>query len=273
MLNWHEIIQRNITGNYDKIRKTTQPLRDHFDINYFTYHRIDSKGNYTVLLDRPDFAEAYVDNKLFHVDPFLRHPSVFQSGLCDLQTNYTEEDYERAVGVAKPRFNLDMGVILIERSENAVEFFGFCDNYKNKKFNKLYLNHPHLLKGFANYFKKEMSLLLNDQEPGFLPVIKGKGFFCNTPVVPNLEIDANVGFLQDLGLGKYQRQVELLSKREQECLKYLLQGKTAKEIGAALSISYRTVESYIESIKNKLGCWSKNELCAIAQDLNRYGLL
>lgn len=51
-----------------------------------------------------------------------------------------------------------------------------------------------------------------------------------------------------------------LSKRETECLFYLLDGCTAKEIAVALHLSHRTVEGYIENMKNKLGCSTASEL-------------
>ena len=273
MLNWNEIVQQNIIRNYDKTCKITRPLRDHFGISYFTYHRIDTQGNYNVLLDRPDFAEQYVENQLYKNDPFLKHPSVYEPGLCLWETHCSEDHVKKSLDITKPLFDIDMCVVLIEKSDQAVEFFGFVDNHKNTRFNKLYLNHPHLLKAFANYFKKELNLIIHEQEPGYLPQIKGNNFFCDIPILPRLEADSNVDFLSDLGLGEYHRRIELLSKRERECLTHLLVGRTAKEIAASLSISYRTVESYLESIKNKLGCWSKNELCEIAQDFNRLGLL
>jgi hypothetical protein len=33
-------------------------------VSYFTYHRIYTEGKYTVLLDRPDWAEHYVSSKV-----------------------------------------------------------------------------------------------------------------------------------------------------------------------------------------------------------------
>lgn len=49
---------------------------------------------------------------------------------------------------------------------------------------------------------------------------------------------------------------ESLSKREIDCLQLLVKGKTATEISEDLDLSKRTVESYIEKIKSKLGCES-----------------
>jgi len=50
------------------------------------------------------------------------------------------------------------------------------------------------------------------------------------------------------------------SLREEECLYYLLRGLSTKEIGRRINLSYRTVEFYIEGIKNKLNCRKISQL-------------
>jgi DNA-binding CsgD family transcriptional regulator len=52
----------------------------------------------------------------------------------------------------------------------------------------------------------------------------------------------------------------ILNKREQECCFFLLNGKTAKEIGKILKLHFRTVEGNISSIKMKLGCKKQSEI-------------
>jgi DNA-binding CsgD family transcriptional regulator len=60
-------------------------------------------------------------------------------------------------------------------------------------------------------------------------------------------------------LNDHQNKYELTS-REYECVFLLIRGKSAKEIGALLSLSKRTIESYIENIKNKMDCKNKAEI-------------
>lgn len=57
---------------------------------------------------------------------------------------------------------------------------------------------------------------------------------------------------------------EYLTKREVDILKGLLLGYTSKEIGRLFNLSYRTVEGYIEIIKRKLQCTSKNNIITTA---------
>lgn len=51
-----------------------------------------------------------------------------------------------------------------------------------------------------------------------------------------------------------------LTKREAECLVCLARGKTAKEMAKILKINHRTVEAFLEKIKNKLNCSTKSQL-------------
>lgn len=51
-----------------------------------------------------------------------------------------------------------------------------------------------------------------------------------------------------------------LSKRELQCMFHLLRGKTSKEIAQALQLSKRTIDFYLDNIKNKFGCQNKAAL-------------
>lgn len=51
-----------------------------------------------------------------------------------------------------------------------------------------------------------------------------------------------------------------ISKRQLECLYYLMRGKSSSEIGATLGLSKRTVETHMENIKLKLNCYTKSEI-------------
>lgn len=62
--------------------------------------------------------------------------------------------------------------------------------------------------------------------------------------------------------GNYQ-----LTMREAECYFYLLRGYTAKSIALKLSISHKTVESYLTEVKRKLNCKSKTQLIEKGFDL------
>ena len=82
-----------------------------------------------------------------------------------------------------------------------------------------------------------------------------------------------LGLLKSLGMDQYLEQAPILSQRERQCLRCLLEGKTAKETAAIYNLSPRTVESHFEKIKQKLKCTSKRDLFSAAQALEKLDLL
>lgn len=65
----------------------------------------------------------------------------------------------------------------------------------------------------------------------------------------------------------------LLTNRERDCLKGLVDGKTAKDTAEMYGISARTVESYFEKIKEKFKCPTKRDLFKVAKVLEELQLL
>lgn len=66
-------------------------------------------------------------------------------------------------------------------------------------------------------------------------------------------------FLSTLSMPS-QHEINRLTTRELQCIDYLLQGLNNKNIAIKLHLSTRTVEAYIENIKEKLCCRNKIEL-------------
>ncbi len=275
MLNWKQIVQDYIIKHSNKIRQVTRPLRDRLQIQYFTYHRIDRAGKYTVLVDRPDWAEHYVEEKFYLEDPYLRHPDIYKSGFCLIENHGSEEYRKRILKDGKEIFNLDQGVILIEKTVDSVEFFGFSGNKADCSLDKLYLNHPWVLKSFAGHFKKELNRILSqmEQEADTLPHLKGTDFYSKQLIHPDIQSATLLDYLKDLGRESEILKIGSLSKRERQCVKHLIQGKTAKETAYLLKLSHRTIEFYFENIKNKLSCSTKQEILSLARTFEDLGLL
>jgi DNA-binding CsgD family transcriptional regulator len=59
---------------------------------------------------------------------------------------------------------------------------------------------------------------------------------------------------------------KFFSLREMDVLKQMIRGKSAKEIGRTLGLSYRTVEHHIERAKLKIGASSRSELFDVVTD-------
>lgn len=64
-----------------------------------------------------------------------------------------------------------------------------------------------------------------------------------------------------------QSNIPYFTSREQDCIHLLLNGKSAKETGAILQLSHRTVESHLFNIKKKLNCRTKLEVISKLQNI------
>lgn len=90
-------------------------------------------------------------------------------------------------------------------------------------------------------------------------------FGCSIPIdnhsiVQKLKMINQLAFLNMPNPISEMPTLATLSKRQLECLKHLVRGKTAREIAAALSLSTRTIEHYLDDIKLQLHVSSKSEL-------------
>lgn len=261
MKHWTRIVQNYMVRYSDQIKKATEPLDHHFGISYFIYYRIDNAGHYTGLANRPDWMEHYINEKIFLQDPYLRDPCVYQSGMC-LAEQLGPPKYREAITQHAKKFQMDAGIGFIQKKEDGVEFFGFAGDQTTCSLQSLYLNHPHLLKSFARHFKNTLSRVLTQmrEEKFSLLEMKGKDFLCRDPICPDISLATQFTYLNALGIG-----IEKLSLREKECLQLLMEDKSAQQTADQLGLSRRTIESYFENIKNKLGCADKKEIIELLQ--------
>lgn len=61
-----------------------------------------------------------------------------------------------------------------------------------------------------------------------------------------------------------------ITKREVECMKLLLKGKTINNIASMLKIAPRTVMDYINNIKTKIGCNNRHQLIDIVRTNKKF---
>jgi DNA-binding CsgD family transcriptional regulator len=275
MTNCQHIIS-DLINSSDKVKKVTQPLRNHFEISYFYYYRIDNAGRLTFLSDHPQVEEYYFSEKIYLNDPYMRHPSNYQSGFLRMESN-GNEDYRDDLSQTTGVFNLRPWLSLLERNSDSFDFFGFWRHESSfKKTEKIHLNHSELLKAFTHHFKKELepSLLQMKEAAYLVPDLVGKEhFYSNMPIIPTIEKESLRAYLIEMGLGREVLKADSLSSREKQCLHGLLDCKSAKDIAFNLGLSTRTVENHLDRIKCKLSCWSKQQLFSCARKLKELGLL
>lgn len=105
---------------------------------------------------------------------------------------------------------------------------------------------------------------------------KCDGVVCSFLVVKDYHIQKKHGFYDETQKRFYlgnEFKNDFLTLQEYKLLKLILRGFTAKKMALQLQLSVRTVESYIENIKNKLRCRTKNEIIDVAINAGWYHII
>lgn len=225
-----------------KINQICRPLVDCLGISVFTYYFIEEDGTFGALTNAIEFHEYYFSENLHLNNPYYSHPSFFHSGHliapCSLDAT-TQKNLEN-------RFKADHYFLTLQASPAKMEGFIFASPHANSEGYLPFISRLELLNKFGSYFKREAKDLIEK--------LRADRFHIpfNAP--------QNAPLRNTLEKQKFLKEITGLSKQEQKCLDYFKKGKSAQATGALMGLSQRTVESYFESIKNKLGCSSKYDL-------------
>jgi len=268
---WTEFVRYHIKY-YNQISKVTKPLLDCFEIVCVDYLRTYKSGRFTYLSSRPECTEYYLSEQCYRYDPYLKHPDLYKTGFLWLE-NSRSINFQKFICNIGHKHNVYSPLMMIERGMDYIEMFCFSGK-TDEAVRMLHLKHSQLLKTFATYYKKELGFLLHETgEAGFSLIdLQGESFYTDCPD-PAIKTDSIHAFLRALGKTAEVERASSLSSRERDCLRLLLRGNSAKDTATELNLSQRTVEFYLENVKNKLNCGGKRELFSVASEFNNLGLL
>jgi LuxR family quorum-sensing system transcriptional regulator SolR len=223
------------------IKEIVKPLFETSDIHYFHYGEIYKKGYSFGFCTHPAWRKYFFEKKLYQFN-----------------TDYPANGYHLSAiknplpaAHAKKYFNIDHIFTFTKEYADHYMMAGFGTHCGNDKIIDYYLNNRDVLERFILYFKQQADKLikLSKKEENLIILPEYSGKILKLKAVENRTNFPHV-----------DPYLSLFSKREMDCIKYLLLGNAAREIGEKLFISVRTVETYIENIKNKLGCNKKSEV-------------
>lgn len=261
----------------DKLKKTAAPLQECFGIDGFAYSLITPKGKFYQICNQPTLSEFYFSNKFYKSNPLIHHPAsyctstFFLSDLEDGTFKAHQQIMEKEFGCGEER----VLAMYKKQGQNGQLFLFFTTN-KNFTAIPNFLSNLPLLDKFCFYFLSEWrnDFKKLDRFALNIPEILGQNQFRCNPITNSYSAESKIKrkFLHKLGIVSHlEEPMPQLSTREHECLVLLLEGKTAKQMAQSLTLSARTVEHYIDNIKNKFGCLTKSELFTRVSDLRLLG--
>lgn len=247
-----EMINGLTAKHYQKIERLISPLKC-LGIDYFAWQKVSHDGCWSILGNRPDWLEYSAAHQFYLVDPTLKDPNFYQSGMA-LASCHEHPEFQNSLSKhAIEKFNLHHGLAVINKTSQGSEWTFFATHNSHPKIINSYINHKQELIKFINYFKKEMASAIGSMQENRVNIADLKQELYGA--------SSNLFEITQQKLA-FQTSVQL-TKREQDCLSHLLQGKTAKETAQILGLSHRTVEEYLNNIKRKCGLRYKRDLFSL----------
>jgi len=214
-------------------------------LNAFSYSRVFKDGSRCEL-----WTDAAAFEHTFHKARYIvgaYTPQYFQknerySFLENKIESYPHELRDRYVHqLADQRKYFDHGncFSVINRQEEFCEYFLFYSSTADRAAINFYLNHLDELEAFCEYFLQAAEHLISEAEKYRIPTTNR---------------------CAQTSRSKQETLAERMTSRERDVARLLITGATIKDVGIALSISPRTVESHVENMKIKYGCSRKSML-------------
>lgn len=241
-----------------------QPLK-RFGVVYYTYIANHRDGSQVYLSNSSRWIEDYYTLNLYRSSIFEFNPELYQDSHVLWDSNSSSD----VISHGKQYFDSDNGITIIKPKKEFCEFHIFSASVNNSMITNFYINNLDILNVFIMHMKEQAQSIFKRAEKNRLIIPDHYTKNCydiNDVNLPNLvqrdeffrdikttdqrslfSTSAEAGHLQNIKL----------TRREQECLKYLVQGKSAKQTANLLNLSPRTVEIYLDTLKSKLNCRTK----------------
>lgn len=216
----------------------------------FNYYKIYFDGRVVRLSSDSAWTEHYFQNNYLNI---LAVPKSYLTKPLNYYI-WQIEDCPKVLLDASLNFNTSNGISIAEKHPDYIEYFCFGTTLENRSIiNNFYLSNLDVLRQYGHYFREQANSLLRKAEKNMLQVTN----------VDVCHADCRPVDIMHNSLAK-------LTHRQTDCARLLLQGLRYKQIANELNLSTRTIESYIEDIKDKLQCQNKTELIIKLTEVFRF---
>jgi DNA-binding CsgD family transcriptional regulator len=241
-----------------------EPLQKYLQIAHFSFVRIYDNGERAHLSMNPELQEFFY--KKFHTYVQRDNLTNNTKGLHNGYTRWDDMFTFELFSDVKQYFNTANGLVLVNKENDFVELMFIGGIAADLEGTERYIAHLDLLEQFLVYFKQRAAHLLTKAE-------KQRILTPATPVTTplpkiysSLTSARRQQFLQELNSDRLK-----ITPREHECLQYIAQGLSMKQIAEQCgNISPRTVEHHLENIKSKFGC---NKMTQVINKASELGLV
>jgi len=235
------------------ITEICRPLFEKLKLNYFQFKKVHRDGSISVLCNRADWIDFSLKQ-----DIGRKAYSCEKKEISNSQSYYFlwEPNLPSAPIALAREFDIANGLCFVERHPDFYYLIAFATPVSNQQALDLYLNHLELLKNFIHYFRETKADLIKVADSNRI-ILSAEEQDLNVDAMllsSNLRRKVPVFFQ-----GKYFH----ITQREYDCLQAMNLGNTGSDIALMLNLSPRTVETYLQRIKDRVGVRSKQELLSL----------
>lgn len=239
-----------------------KPLNDYLGVSFFLHFKVYHKDStYVFLTNNLKIAQEYC--------------SKVNSDIMYFQNYIENSGNELVLWPTKPT-NIGMkifydngywpGLAITHRREESTEQYVFLSNKNNNRAKDLFIKYHSLLEKFSLYFQAEQSDIIKNANK--YKAKYSNGFNCYLPEHDPITSMHKIRlFLESIGINKgvFNNEGEYinLTNKEKYCLELINKGFSIKEISRKLLLAPKTIETHLNNIKHKIGCYNKKELIHI----------
>jgi DNA-binding CsgD family transcriptional regulator len=259
-----------LSGTED-VRAICQPLFANSCINYFDYDRYYDDNTWCSLSTDRELTQHYIEDQLYATAQEVSEATdqvKFAMLSHSVPLVFDDKRYIDNIDLGT-RLNIQNRIYIPFRQQGYCEVFGFGNSGTAYELMDFYINHEDLVDNFILYFRQKAHKLIQEaaQTKILLPV---DHIIHQTP--RSVSITNTKDILKQIKMRRYTLSAAgksiVISHRECQCLSRLKTNYTVKMIAQELELSPRTIESYIDSLRNKTGYNTKHDLIKLAQDNN-----
>lgn len=264
LLETNKLAYQYCESTYDQLSEICAPLSN-LNINYFAYTKILPDGRFLNLFNNLHFLQNWFFTSGGFGDlvtAFYKQPESKSYILAPYDSDSLQKDRTLSLLAS---YGITSSFYIFKRDTHG-QLIGyyFYSTSNDPLFSSYYLINIPILEHFIKYFEtnaqdliaiSDESRLANFYQPLTIPI----NLLENTLLISKIEQFLLETQLLNITLTGKKGEIKL-TRRETECLYYLSQGKSMKEIGRTLDLSPKTIEFYLRNIKDKSGYPTRSEL-------------
>jgi len=248
-----------------EVRKIRKQLSNYLPISYSDYQRYSFDGKHIGVAEKPECVYNICKMDLLPNENDLAknnaHCVLLSASLPAPESLRSIDKLKNNLEISRA-FDIEHRLLLAFQTVDYLEIFSFGIGKNINPFD-VFFNNIHMLELYCIYFREQSTQLIKEVEK--YPLIYSSTLNDNS--LKNISLIEKMDFPEliemfELKKMKFKegKRDFTLSNRELECLIWTLKNRSAKQIAKNLKLSYRTVEDYLNNIKSKFSCNTKEEL-------------